>query len=345
MADAFGGVRRTMAALVAEGELPGMAVAAGVGRDTLFVHHTGYAQLKGGTVTLLTRDTLFDLASLTKVIATLPCILAACGDGSLGLDAPVAAFVPGFHPGVTVRHLLCHTSGLPADRPLWRYLHGRDQIVHAALREPPLHRPGTRVTYSDLGFIALGELLERVHGSGLTDIVAWRVTKPLSLTATSFRPPPGANAAATEVAADGRAIRGVVHDENAAAMGGVAGHAGLFATIADVAAYAAEWATGAPRLAPRALIRESLRCQTNGLDGRRGLGWVCAGDRMDGIGSAWPDSTVGHTGFTGTALAVDPRSARWAVVLTNAIHFGRDPQRARRVRLRVFAQLATALGV
>lgn len=345
MGEAFGAVRRAMGELVDAREVPGIAVAAGSGKTIGFAHATGHACLHGGPRAPLTRATRFDLASLTKVMATLPCVLAACGDGLLDLDAPVAAVIPGFHDGVTIRHLLCHTSGLPAERPLWRRHRGRREIVRAVLGEPPSRRPGTRVTYSDLGFIVLGELLERVHGKGLADIVAWRVAGPLGLSATGFLPPPGAAVAATELDARGRAIRGTVHDENAAAMGGVAGHAGLFAPLDDVAAYAAEWATGARRLMPAGLAREAVRCHTDGLGGRRGLGWVCSGDPMAVAGAGWPDGTVGHTGFTGTALAVDPSSGRWAVVLTNAVHFGRLPERSRAVRRRMFSLLARSLCV
>lgn len=319
-------------------------MAAGTGGTTLFHHHTGHARIRGGEPVALTRSTLFDLASLTKVTATLPCVLAACEDGLVALDLPVASAIPGFHPGVTVRHLLCHTSGLPADRPLWRRHAGRERIVASAVAEPLLRAPGTRVTYSDLGFIVLGELLERVHGQGLDEIVAGRVSGPLALTATGFRPSPGVEVAATEVGADGRAIQGVVHDENAAAMGGIAGHAGLFAPLGDVAAYAAEWALGAPRLLPDGLVHEAIRCQTTGLGGRRGLGWVCAGDSMDHAGPRWTENTISHTGYTGTAMAIDPCSGHWAVILTNAVHLGRFPGRFRAIRQRLFSLVAQALG-
>jgi CubicO group peptidase (beta-lactamase class C family) len=333
-----------VATLVADGLLPGAAVAVGTGSSVLFRYHTGYARLRGGRPIPLTRTTLFDLASVTKVMATLPCVLAACDEKLVELDMPVASAIPGFHADVTVRHLLCHVSGLPAGRPLWRRHGDREQIVRSAMVEPLAHHPGTQVTYSDLGFISLGELLERVHGRSLDEIVARRVTGPLALTATGFRPSPGFRTAATEVDVKGRAIQGVVHDENAAAMGGIAGHAGLFASLDDVAAYAAEWAVGAPRLLPAGLVREAIRCQTTGLGGRRGLGWVCAGDSMDQVGSAWPESTISHTGFTGTAMAVEPRSGHWAVILTNAVHLGRFPRRSRGIRRQLFSLMAEALG-
>jgi CubicO group peptidase (beta-lactamase class C family) len=335
---------------VGAGVIPGAVLAAGVHTaEPLLLHVAGDAQRDATARRPMTVGTVFDLASLTKVVATLPALLYLVGRGEIGLDRPVSRYLPAFvgagKSAVTVRQLLLHISGLPADRKY--YLHARDaaEILTAALAEPLVAEPGTVFCYSDVGFIALGELAAAVAGCGLDELVQDVMCTPLGLTSTRYRPPAGWARwiAATEVVggtgasggsgqADGsrgigetgRAKVGVVHDENAEALGGVAGHAGLFGTAADLARYAAAWAgNGSPMEGLRA---EALRCQTEGLGGRRGLGWGLRGDPYDNMGDGWPVTGAGHTGFTGTSLSVDPRSGLWAVLLTNAVHFGRGPE-------------------
>jgi CubicO group peptidase (beta-lactamase class C family) len=185
-------------------------------------------------------------------------------------------------------------------------------------------RPGSAFCYSDVGFIVLGELAAAVAGRGLDELVREVVCAPLGLRATRYRPPGdwASRIAATEIVG-GTAKVGVVHDENAEALGGVAGHAGLFATATDLGAFAAAWAGDGT--VPAGLRAEALRCQTEGLGGRRGLGWGLRHDTWDNMGDGWPASGAGHTGFTGTSLSIDPCSGLWAVLLTNAVHYGRGP--------------------
>jgi CubicO group peptidase (beta-lactamase class C family) len=286
----------------------------------------------------MTADTVFDLASLTKVVATTPCLLWLAGQGEVGLDQPVRRYLPGFtgKDQVTVRHLLAHTSGLPGQRRYYRHLHDPASIRAAALAEPLTARPGTGFCYSDAGFIVLGELAAAVAGCGLDQLVQEVVCAPLGLDWTRYLPPASWGFAATEPA-DGVARVGVVHDENAAVLGGVAGHAGLFGTAADLARYAATWVRGD-------WPAEALRGQTEGLGGRRGLGWGLRGDPWDNMGDGWPASGAGHTGFTGTSLSIDPASGLWAVLLTNAVHFGRGPEHSVvGLRKQVHAAVAAAL--
>jgi CubicO group peptidase (beta-lactamase class C family) len=276
----------------------------------------------------MTADTVFDLASLTKVVATLPSVLYLVGRAEVGLDDPVRRYLPAFGPGkdeVTVRQLLLHTSGLPDTRRYYQWLREPGEIRAAALAEPLVAGPGTVVCYSDVGFITLGELVEAVAGCRLDEFVRDVVCAPLGLAATTFRPPAGqaGRIAATE-RVDGVAKVGVVHDENAEALGGVAGHAGLFGTAADLGRYAAAWAGDSSPM--DGLRAEALRCGTEGMGGRRGLGWGLRHDRWDNMGDGWPESGAGHTGFTGTSLSIDPASGLWAVLLTNAVHFGRGPE-------------------
>jgi CubicO group peptidase (beta-lactamase class C family) len=339
--DAPGGAPPTAAELIDQavgaGVMPGAVLAAGVHTaEPRLLHVAGDAQHDATAKRPMTAGTVFDLASLTKVVATLPALLYLTGRGEVGLDQPVSRYLPAFAgPGknaVTVRQLLLHISGLPAERKYYLQLRDAAEIRAAALAEPLVAEPGTVFCYSDVGFIALGELAAVVAGCGLEELVRDVVCTPLGLTSTTYRPPAewAGRIAATEIVGGtggigqtGRAKVGVVHDENAEALGGVAGHAGLFSTAADLARYAAAWAGNGSQM--DGLRAEALRCQTEGLGGRRGLGWGLRGDRYDNMGDGWPATGAGHTGFTGTSLSVDPHSGLWAVLLTNAVHFGRGP--------------------
>jgi CubicO group peptidase (beta-lactamase class C family) len=273
-------------------------------------------------------------------MATLPCVLHLVARGDVRLDDPVHRFLPAFAGSgkdqVTVRQLLTHTSGLPDSRKYYQYLRDPAEIRAAALAEPLVDAPGTLVRYSDVGFITLGELCVAVAGCGLDRLVRDLVCEPLRMADTRYLPPAAMSAriASTEQVG-GTAKTGVVHDENAEALGGMAGHAGLFGTAADLASYATAWARSDSEQAaalglPGWLRAEAVACQTEGLagdavPGRRGLGWGLRGDRWDNMGDGWPASGAGHTGFTGTSLSVDPPSGMWVVLLTNAVHFGRGP--------------------
>jgi CubicO group peptidase (beta-lactamase class C family) len=338
---------------VAGGRIPGAVLAAGIGTaEPLIRHVAGYTQADSQARRAMTYDTIFDLASLTKVVATLPCVLRLVASAQLSLDEPVRRYLPAFTgPGkdaVTVRQLLTHTSGLPDHREFYQYWHDPAEVLAAVLAEPLVAAPGTRMCYSDLGFITLGELCVRIAGDGLDRVVAEMVARPLGLADTGYRPDAGlAGRIASTEPVGGVAKTGVVHDENAEALGGVAGQAGLFGTAADLSRYAAAWAEGSVLAAalgvPDWLRAEALRGQTEGLPGtprphparpelsrpaaaRRGLGWGLRGDQWDNMGDGWPSSGAGHTGFTGTSLSIDPASGLWAVLLTNAVHFGRGPE-------------------
>jgi CubicO group peptidase (beta-lactamase class C family) len=356
---------------VAAGVIPGAVLAAGlaqpgavgsaaVGAGPLLLHVAGDAQRDDAARRPMTADTVFDLASLTKVTATLPCLLYLIGRGDVGLDQPAQRYLPEFAGAgkdrVTVRQLLSHTSGLPAERRYDQRLHDPAQVRSAALAEALADAPGTTVRYSDVGFIAAGEVAAAVAGCGLAELAQEVVFGPLGMISTRYLPPSGwaSRTAATEAVA-GRAKVGVVHDENAEALGGVAGHAGLFSTAADLGRYAAAWAgnwdTDGVRLTGQAgrgafwgMRAEALRCQTAGLGGRRGLGWGLREDRWDNMGDGWPYTGAGHTGFTGTSLSIDPASGLWAVLLTNAVHFGRGPEHSVvGLRRQVHAAVAAAL--
>lgn len=300
----------------------------------------------GGRARPMERRTLFDLASLTKVVATTSCALCLADAGRLGLDDEVCTYVPEFRGGgrerVTVRALLTHTSGLPAEVKFWAGAAGPGATASDIARTPLEAPPGARVEYSDVGFMLLGQVLEAVTGCPLSAAVDELVTGPLEMGSTFFCPPPSeqSRVAATETGPGGEVIIGVVHDENARYFGGVMGHAGLFATVDDLVLYVQSWCGDGPGHIFGHWRPEACSLQTAGLDGRRGLGWVLRGDRFDFLDDSWPSTSVSHTGFTGTSLALDPVSGGWAVLLTNSVHFGRERGTIRPLRQRVHAAVA-----
>ena len=312
---------------VGDGGIPGAVAAAGQGPVTLGRWAAGQADAIAGRP--MRPDTVFDLASLTKVVATTTVTLALASRDELGLGDPVAAYLPDAAVGrdgrVAVSHLLTHTSGLPGSRRFYRWCGSRADLLRDLHLITPERPPGSGVAYSDPGFMLLGEVVAAVAGEPLDAAVRRLVTGPLGLAATRFRPNgPAERFAATERRADGTAWTGVVHDENARLLGGVAGHAGLFAPADDLARFAAWWVSDDDAVVPAALRQAAATCQTEGLGGRRGYGWACPGDAFDIVGAWWPATAVSHTGFTGTSLALDPASGLWVVLLTNAVHAGRD---------------------
>lgn len=291
----------------------------------------------------MTTDTIFDLASLTKVVATLPCVLRLATEDRLLLDRPVRAVLPALGTAewsarVTVRHLLSHTSGLPAWRPLYLEAHGPDEYLAAIARVAPEAAPGERVIYSDLNFLLLGELVRAYTGRDIATVAQELVFGPLGLT-TTFCPPPAwqrriaatergnayeqalaGPAAATFPRWRTEVIWGAVHDGNAFyGLDGIAGHAGLFGAATDLARYGQFWLQcgvwAGRELLPAALVAEAIRPQAPG----RGLGWVLASSGASSAHGLSPNA-FGHTGFTGTSLWIDPERALVIVLLTNRVH-------------------------
>jgi len=311
-----------------------------------------------------TPATIYDLASLTKVVATTPLILQAASERRLGLDDPVTRHVAEFpHAGVTLRQLLSHSSGLPAWIPFYLETSGWGAIVGRAAAAPLVTPPGTQVVYSDLGFILLGEVARRTLGAPLDESACARLFAPLRMSDTGYLPMPALREriAPTE---DGTAIEqemtggagrrhtwrktliwGEVHDSNAHAMGGISGHAGLFGTADDLVAYARMWLAkgrgpGGPVLIPT-MVQEATTPQTSG-EPARGLGWALTGTQ-GWWGDCLSPRAYGHTGFTGTALVIDPEHDLAIVLLTNAIHLGRDRTGILALRPRIAEAIARGL--
>ena len=281
------------------------------------------------------RDTLFDLASLTKVTVTVPLALLLRDRGLWSLADPVGRWVAGFPNGaVTLWHCLTHTSGLTPHRPFYQVARGGD-VRLALLKEARGASVTGEVAYSDLNFMLLGWALESCAGRRLRRLAREEVLGPLGMRRTDFRPGLGLRrrTAATEADGDQRpasgAVWGEVHDGNAWAMGGVAGHAGLFAPLDDLAAFAgALLRPGSHPVLPAHSIAEMGRHQAGRPRDVRGLGW-----RLQPVDwGDWPAATWWHTGFTGTSLLVSPDQGVAVVLLTNAVHPRRRPEDQAEVR-------------
>jgi uncharacterized protein YbbC (DUF1343 family)/CubicO group peptidase (beta-lactamase class C family) len=273
-------------------------------------------------------DTLYDLASLTKLFTT-TAVMRLVEQNKLALDEPVAHWLPDFAAGgkdsVTLRQLLTHTSGLPDYLQLWKLESTPAARMQRVLRTPLLDPPGTSFRYSDLGLIALGHLVEQVAGASLDRVVHDMVTAPLHLDQTMYRPPADLKPriAPTEYEdAIGRGmVWGEVHDENAWSLGGVAGHAGIFCTAEDLGRFAQMYLDGGAldgvRLLRPDTVAEMTRNQIGDLEWR-GLGWELNADYY--MGHLASPTTYGHTGFTGTSLVIDPHRQLIVVLLTNRVH-------------------------
>lgn len=312
---------------VANGATTG-GVAAIIDSDGLQdVSAAGALRHGGEPVTTATR---FDLASLTKVLATLPCVLRLVDEGQLSLEQHVGQHfsnagwcqAPSL-ADATVWQLLTHTAGLPAWEPFFARVSDRSTAL-AALLLSQLREPG-KMVYSDAGFMLLGALVERVRRRRLDAVARELVFEPLGMGATSYGPIDEPDVAVTEDCGwRGRLLKGEVHDENATVWDGVAGHAGLFGDASDLASYAAAWLRLDPVLGSPELLREAISPQVSGDDGSvRGLGWLLA---HPGVFAGSGSRGFGHTGFTGTSMWVDPEAGVASVLLTNCVH----PHRSRR---------------
>jgi CubicO group peptidase (beta-lactamase class C family) len=299
-------------------------------------------------------DSVFDLASLTKPIATAASLLSLAEAGALHLGQEVGQFLPvaGEDPlaGVTLRHLLTHSSGLPA----WRRYHSqeleREEIlrrVRHAERERPI---GARFVYSDLGYILLGAVVEAVTGEGLAEYARRRLFAPLGMEDTTFQPPEELRPriAATRCPDRGRVLVGEVHDGNAASMGGVAGHAGLFGSAPDVARFARMLLRGGQgegcrvlgAMTVAAMGRNALSPEVGGCS----LGWFIAPNGMLPAGDFFPPDAFGHTGFTGTSLVVVPSLDLAILLLTNRVYCESEAGAFLHLRRRFHNAVAGALG-
>ena len=329
------------------GGYPGASVV--VGRKGAAVWQKGYGTLgwtdASGHVTA--DRTIYDLASLSKVVGTTTALMVLFDEGRIQLDAPVNKYIPAFTGGykdsVTVRQLLEHRSGLPAGRDLWRIARTPAEARQAVIDTPLECKPGQCFIYSDLGADMLGFVVEAVAGESLDRFLAEKVFEPLGMTETFYRPADSLKAriAPTEVSPPrGYPLQGEVHDENAYALGGVAGHAGLFSTAADLSVFAQMMLNGGEYNGVRIIADSTVQLFTRRAAGTRALGWdTCDGNY--GCGDHLSERAYGHTGFTGTSIWIDPDREMFVVLLTNRVHAARA-RRPAKVISDVRADLADA---
>jgi CubicO group peptidase (beta-lactamase class C family) len=310
------------------GGYPGAAVV--VGRRGAAVWEKGFGRLGwNSSDAAVTRNTIYDLASLTKVVGTTTAVMLLYDEGKVKLDEPVRSYIPEFSGGrkdlVTVRMLLEHRSGLPAGRDLWRIASSPADARRAVLETPLEYVPGRVYEYSDLGADVLAFIVERVSGMPLDTFLDHRVFQPLGMTETLFRPGPllRARVAPTEINPPrGYPLRGEVHDENAYALGGVAGHAGIFSTAADLSVFAQMMLNGGEYEGTRLIQDSTVSLFTKRAAGTRALGWdTCGGEGS--CGKYLSDRAYGHTGYTGTSLWIDPDRQMFVILLTNRVHAAR----------------------
>jgi CubicO group peptidase (beta-lactamase class C family)/beta-glucosidase-like glycosyl hydrolase len=321
-ADSLARIDRLMRKAISEGVFTSGAVA--VGRRGKLVKLTGYGRVGGRP--LDPEITLFDLASLTKVVGTTAAAMALTDDGQLPLDAPVRRYVPQFRggekSGITIRHLLTHTSGLPAGADLFSDAREPAGALRRVFRTALVYSPGEKMEYSDFGMIAMAEVVRRRAEVPVDLFLARRVFGPLGMESTQYDPPMALTQPVTVPTAlrsdRPYVLRGVVHDANAFRLGGVTGHAGLFSTAHDLAVYSQTLLNGGAYGARRVWSPRTVRIYAapQGLPGNRGLGWDKPGPRSS-AGDYFSSSSFGHLGYTGTSMWIDPQRDLFVIILTN----------------------------
>lgn len=281
------------------------------------------------------RDTVFDLASLTKVVATLPVILKLMDDGEIRLDDRVAFFIPDFanegKEHITLRHLLTHTSGLPAHKEYFKEKLNTEQVLERIYNQSLVYTTGERVVYSDLGLITLYKVIEQITGEPFEQFVRREIFIPLDMHETGFNPTfDSERYAVTEYNENLKAYKsGIVHDDNTEFMGGISGHAGLFAPIKDLANFAKmiedNGVYNGKQLISETALHLSRKNYTSFDPEYRGLGWILKSPTYSSCGDYFSETSYGHTGFTGTSIWFDPEVDLHIILLTNRVHFGRKP--------------------
>ena len=325
-AERLAAVDRVLEQGVAAAGFPGAAVV--IGRRGATVLSRGYGTLdwSPASTAVSPERTLYDLASLTKVVATTSAVMVLFDEHRISLDAPVARYLPAFRRGakarVTIRELLEHRSGLPAGSNLSRRARSPARARQLVLNTSLENAPGSVQQYSDVGMDVLGFVVEAIAHERLDRFVHRRIFAPLAMTSTTYRP--GASlrrhTAPTEIRSGrGHALKGEVHDGDAYALGGVAGHAGLFSTASDLARFAQMLLDGGSLDGKRIVAESTVALFTHRSAGWRALGWdTCAGGAS--CGQHMSERAYGHTGFTGTSLWIDPDRGLYVIVLSNWLH-------------------------
>jgi CubicO group peptidase (beta-lactamase class C family) len=308
------------------GGYPGAAVIVGRKGSTVLEEGFGTLSWNDPQDPVDPHRTLYDIASLSKVVGTTTAMMILYDEKKIDLDTPVVRYLPTFGGGlkdnVSIRQLLTHTSGLPAGRDIYRIAHSPIEARAALLSTPLDYPPGQRYVYSDLGADVLGLIVEVVAGETLDRFLSRRVFQPLGMAQTFYRPADSVKYRTAPTSVDpprGYPIRGEVHDENAWAMGGVSGHAGLFSTASDLALFAQMMLNGGEYNGVEIISKPTVELFTKRAFGHRALGWDTA-DGDFGSGKYLGPNAYGHTGFTGTSIWIDPDRQMFMILLTNRIH-------------------------
>lgn len=331
-----------------DGNIPGAVLI--VGHDGRVIYRKAY-----GSRALeprhepMTLDTIFDVASLTKVIVTTTAVMQLIEEGKVRLNDPVSKYLPDFAQNgkddVTVRQLLTHFSGFAPDLDLKTPWEGKETAYHMAFAETPQDAPGSKFTYSDVNFIVLGALVEKVSGEPLEQYAERHIFAPLKMTHTRYLPPAAwrSKIAPTQYDENEHMLRGVVHDPSARRMGGVAGHAGLFSTADDLSKFAQALLNGGDGILSRLSVEKMTSPeQPPSAPVQRGFGWDIDSPYSTNRGDLLPVGSFGHTGFTGTSLWIDPTTQTYIILLTNAVH-PRGQGSAVALRTKVATVVAAAL--
>ena len=339
---------------IQQNRLPGAVVE--IGHDGLVVYRQAYGnRAVVPQVEPMTADTIFDCASLTKVLATTPSLMKLFEQGRFRLNDKVTDYIPEFQGGksdITLRNLFTHFSGLAPDVPLQPAWTGNETGLRLAYTTRPTGPPGVRLVYSDINFILLGELVHRLSGQTLAEYARRNIFQPLGMQETTFLPPPSwiPRIAPTErLEKNGPPLRGVVHDPTARNMGGVAGHAGVFSTADDLARFAQMMLNGGEldgvRLFSPLTVAKFTEPQTPPDQPiLRGLGWDIDSPYSGPRGELFPIGSYGHTGFTGTSIWIDPSTRSYVILLANSVHPDARPSLGP-LRAKVATIAAAALGI
>ncbi len=350
--DAFDEARKLLASYVNERAFPGGALVVGYHGALVLDAASGKLDYAPSSAPV-NGDTIYDLASLSKVIATTSAAMMLVDSGRLLLDARVQDYLPEFQgkdkDKVRVVDLLEHSSGLPAWLPIYKDIQGYDGFMKRVYATPLEYTPGIRTLYSDLGMMLLGEIESRAWGHPFEQIVSERLFVPLGMSSTFYRPAKALMARIAPTEDDPwrrRVVRGEVHDENAYAMGGVAGHAGLFSTAHDLAVFAQMMLNRGMYDFHRYFRPETVDLFTdaNPKSGREALGWQKPSDG-GWTGKAFSPSAYGHNGFTGTSIWIDPERQLFIILLTNSVHPTRKNSRIGEARQALAESVLRALGI
>ena len=322
---AFKSIDAIVQKAVDDGNIPGAVVLIGHNGKVVYRKAFGSRSLEP-THEPMTVDTIFDLASLTKCVATATSVMKLIEDGRVRLNDPVSAYLPDFAQNgkadITVRELLTHYSGLPPDLDLKTPWQGRETAYQMVMQSKPQYPPGSRFLYSDINFETLGFIVEKATGTPLNDFANTNIYTPLGMKDTRFLPPAewSTRIAPTQYDENGKMLRGIVHDPTARRMGGVAGHAGLFSTADDLSKFADDILSNHKVLTATATQKMSTPQQPANAASLRGLGWDIDSPFASNRGELLPVGSFGHTGFTGTSLWIDPITDTYIILLTNAVH-------------------------